>query len=185
MTVSNLDKLDYRNYVTLSTPMMSPPKSQVIACSGSVTSPPARTTLASVKQGDILYLLSREVGEYDVKHTFLVKDTRRYFPPDTAEAVIGFMVENACQEIDAPVLSDMLCINMSDSVQYHANVVSNGEYNLDILCVDKDAVREVLSEHILREEKILRDDIKNAKKWLHNRRDEMRKLKKAKKFYKL
>ena len=31
MVASNVDKLDYRNYVTLSTPVMSLPKSQIIS----------------------------------------------------------------------------------------------------------------------------------------------------------
>lgn len=182
--VSSEDNIDFRHYVTMSTPVFSPGKSVVVAF-GTATSPPARKTLSNVKRGDILYLLSGKAGDYDVKHTYVVKDTKHYFPPETAAPVIGFMVKNACQDPDAPSLEDMLCIWKNDADKYCANVVSNGEYNMDLLCVDKETVREVLSERITREEKILRNDIKCAKNWLHNRRDEMRKLKKAKKFYEL
>lgn len=185
MTVSNVDKLDYRNYVTLSTPVMSPPKPQIIACSGGPVSPspkPEPKTLNDIKQGDILLVLGPKSNDFDIITTVVVCGTKR----DSRMVNNGYqsewIFEWCYQSTDSVGEKFVISIDSREKNRRVASILSSNYYG-NLLCADEQAAMDILWERFEREEKILREDIKKTRDWLHNRRAELRHLKRAKKQY--
>ena len=184
MVASNVDKLDYRNYVTLGIPVMLP-KSQVIACGGGVVSPlpqPVRKTLNDIKQGDILLVLGPKSNDFDIITTVIVCGTKRDSYMVNGGHTSEWVFEWCYQSVDSAGEKFVIGIDSREKNRQVSTIIS-GNYVGNLLCADEQSAMDILWERFEREEKILRDDIKKTRDWLHSRRAELRHLKRAKKQY--